>query len=398
MILSDHFGLTLASLKTNLRRALLALIGITIGVAALIGLLGLSRVTREGMIQSLSQIGSVAVIRVELDELARLGPPSSRLTPEQADALAREVPGVVAASAEATDWHAQIERTSGPVLIHVVGVQPAYAQVMGLELEKGRFIAQEDLEEQASVAVIGAALAEELFSEDDDLLASRVVLEGNALRLIGRLKPTAWEPGNWSLILPLTTAQRRLPAAQAISLIRLRAESLNKLEEVCQRVKRYFQNHGLAAGELEISYNQAALREINLSLLALQVFLAAVGAFTLALGGIGLMNTILASLAERTREIGLRRALGASNQDIFWQFFSEALALSLIGSAAGLGLGFGVLRLAGWVMQLEPRLVSLQIGSALVVMGLTTAIGVAFSLWPVVKAARLDLVQALRYY
>ena len=398
MIPSDQIALTLSSLRTNFRRSLLALIGVTFGVAALIGLISLGGLTRQQVVDSLGQIGTAAVIRIQLGDLARRGLYSHQLTMRQADDLVKEVPGVAAASAEVSAWHARLERAGGPLAIHAVGVQPAYGRVMGLQASQGRFIRQEDLQQRASVAVIGAELAQELFGPEGDPLGTRVVLEGESYLIVGRLAPTAWEPGNWSLILPLTTAQRRLTPARYVSLIRARATSLDRIEETRRGVERFFARRHDLAGQLEISYNQAALTSIRQTIAGLQVFLGAVAALTMLLGGIGLMNTVLASLAERTREIGLRRAIGASRGDIFRQFLGEALILSLIGSLAGLILGWGMLQLIGRAMLLEPGLLTLSPVLALLIVGLTSAVGLGFSLSPVVKAARLDLVQALRYY
>jgi len=197
---------------------------------------------------------------------------------------------------------------------------------------------------------------------------------------------------------PLTTAQRRLTQARYSQLLRARAADLDRMEETLRAVTRFFKRHSPVFDQLEISYNKAAVQSIRGSITTLKVFLGAVGLLTLVLGGLGLMNTILASLAERTREIGLRRAVGATVGDIFWQFLAEAASLSLLGSLAGVALGWVLLRLAGRLMHLDPGSLSLDPLLAAAAAGLTTLVGLGFSLSPVLRAARLDAIQALRYY
>jgi len=398
VILSDHFLLVFGSLRANLRRAALAMIGLTCGVAALLGLVSLGQLTRTQVVGSLTQMGTATVIRVEILDVAGKGLYSHQFSPDQAVRLVRTTLGLTAASVEASAWRIQLDGPAGTVFSHVIGVQPEYGAVMGLKLEAGRFIGQRDLDEAAPLAVIGSELAQELFGRDPPAAGAKVTIKGETYVIVGRLRPTPWEPGNLSLFVPLTTAQRRLSQARYAQLLRARAADLDRMEETVRAVTRFFKRHSPVFDQLEISYNKAAVKSIRGSITTLKVFLGAVGLLTLILGGLGLMNTILASLAERTREIGLRRAVGATVGDIFWQFLAEAASLSLLGSLAGVALGWIMLRLAGQLMHLDPGSLSLDPLLAVAAAGLTTLVGLGFSLSPVLKAARLDAIQALRYY
>ncbi len=400
MSLTDHFLLALASLRINLRRAALALIGITVGVAALVGLISLANLTKLEVGESMGALGHALILKARLVHMYGKGLYTHYLTPQAARDLSQEIPGVIAASAEGFTPLVRVDNGVRSMRCQAYGVEAVYPVVMGLEVAQGRFVTQRDISNASLVFVLGADLAAELFEEGQDPVGAKITLNEIHGQVIGVLKPSVWEPGNTGVMLPLTTALHRLadPQAAFVNNIRIRAGTLDGIDQVKEAALRFFNQRAGYWDEVEVLDNRRALEQIKNTITTLKVFCSAVGFLTLTLGGIGLMNTILASLAERTREIGLRRAVGASQSDIFWQFLIEASALSLTGAVAGVALGWVMVQVVGRVMQVDPIFLVVDPFLALMVVLATVVVGAGFSFSPVLKAARLDLVQALRYY
>lgn len=397
MLLTDYFSLTLGSLKNNLGRSTLALVGLGVGVAALVGVISLGRLTGLQVSDSMSNVAAVTVLKAELVDPDERGHAAARLTPALAAELVREVPNVIDAAPEAYAWAVGVEAGPGAYAPgNVYGVTPNYFQVMGLDLKAGRYLTERDLAVRSHLALIGRDLAEELFGTDNPV-GRRVLAAGSAYTIVGALNPTVWEPGGTGLFIPLPTAQRRIPPASRIQIIRIRAANMDCLEQVKTDAEKFFDRRRIWP-EIRVTYSRAAVKDIRSLITLLKVFFAAVSALTLALGSVGLMNTLLASLAERTREIGLRRAVGASQSDIFHQFLGEAAALALTGALLGLALGNGLLYFGGQLLRVDPTYLTLDPALAVLVVLGGAVLGSIFAVGPVWRASRLDLVQALRYY
>lgn len=378
----DLAAQALAQMKTNLRRSLLALTGVAIGVGVLIALNDVGRLTQLKATSDMAKLGRADVIRVGLGRDDRL------VTPKLAHDLAANLGSIRAGAAEAWIGPLTVRLGSGRERRSMVfGVEPGYRELMSLEEDSGRWLTADDGDR--AVAVVGSKLADRLARPD------RIVLFGQVFKVVGVLKRNPWRQADRSIFIPLEAALKRgLGQAKSGREIKLRAVNLGAMDQTLDQVRRFLVQHGAREGELELRYNAKAAAQVIRMTAMLDRFLIIIGATTILLGGLGIANTILASAAERTREIGIRKAVGASTGHVFQQFLVEAICLGLTGGLAGLALGWVLIRGIGLLTpQLHPAVNPLTAAGAI---GLGMVVGVLFSLWPVVRASKLDVVQALR--
>ncbi len=380
-MLADLAELALGQVRANLRRSLLALLGVALGVAVLASLSDLGRAARLKTTADLSRLGLADVVRVELLGGMRLVDPelAARLPGEAGDAVRLASPE---AHREGVAVRlGGLERPAG-----VFGVEPAYAEMMNLRPRRGRFLDAEDA--GRPVAVLGEALARELGATD------RVVMFGQVFRVVGVLERNPWAPADRAVFVPFSTALGRGQGAAWPRRLVVKMSSLNHLEEGLSAVTAFFARRGFRPEAVRLAWNHQAAAQVRRTVRLLEIFLWLMGGTTLLLGGLGIGNTLLASAAERTREIGVRKAVGAGPAHVLGQFLMEALFLSLLGAAAGVILGLALVAGVGRFM--PEAQVSLDALTALLCAGGAVLAGVGFSLYPVLRASRLDVVQALR--
>lgn len=409
----DTLRFALASVRNHPLRSILTTLGVMIGVAAVVALVAIGRGTQESITSMITANGAnLLTVRSGASNQGGIGGAIGQgqsLTIDDARALAdpARVPDAAFVSPEYYG-NAQIVAASGNLNVRVIGAEPAYAPVHNTTVAEGEFIGDDDARSVASVVVLGANVANTLFP-DGDAVGQRVRLGGQSFRVIGVLETqggSGFGSVDDSAIVPLATAQRRLFGGRAISggsllvstiVVQARnAGAMDATQEAVATVLR--EEHGLPldGGSDDFSIiNQAdILATVAQTTQMLTLFLAAIAAISLLVGGIGIMNIMLVSVRERTREIGLRKALGAREQDILIQFLIEALALSGIGGLIGLLTG-AVIALA--VSQFSSLQTSLSLDSALLALGFSLAVGLFFGIAPARSAARLDPVVALHY-
>ena len=383
----DLLGLAWGQMRANLRRCLLALIGVAIGVGVLASLSDLGRLTQVKTTESLAKLGLADIISVQM------GQADQRLIdPRTSDRLEASLPFVKAVSAQAVlssatiHWDKYVlERKEAAVW----GVEPDFGEMMNLKTSEGRFLGQADAGEK--VCVVGWAVASLLGDRE------RLRVGNQVFHVVGRLAKNPWPSAEWAVFVSFETASRRLGLTGASRELRIKVDDIGRLEEYQARLRDWFEASGVDERALFVRYNLKAVEHVLRTVRLFNGFLIVLGLTTLFLGGLGISNTLLASAAERTREIGIRKAVGAGAADIFGQFLLEAVLLCLVGAAAGVGLAWGLVAVAARLMptpspaQIEPSTAALAVGAALL-------FGVGFSLWPVGKASRLDVVQALRSF
>jgi putative ABC transport system permease protein len=303
---------------------------------------------------------------------------------------------------------AQVVAPAADTNANVTGVNADYRVVNNLTLKSGTFIDASQVQSAAQVAVLGSDLATELFGSGQ-AVGQTVRIEGQTLRVIGVLA-TKGSGGFGSVddraLVPITVAQQRLFGGRTpdgngwrVSSIQVSVTNSQDIDAVQSRITSLLrQRHDLKSDGSEDDFrffNQAELlSSLTTTTTLLTAFLASVAGISLLVGGIGIMNIMLVSVTERTREIGLRKAVGARSRDILTQFLVEALVISLMGGLIGLALG-GAIALAVTLTGLVTATVSL--GSVLMAVGFSMAVGLLFGVWPARRAARLNPIDALRY-
>jgi putative ABC transport system permease protein len=410
MTLLDAIVSALDALRLHKLRSALTMLGIIIGVAAVIAMMAVGGGAREQVVAQIRSLGANLLLVTPgniTQSGVRLGAgAASTLTDEDATALMKEMPAVQVAAAFMRGNNIQVVAGGENWATLVYAVDLGWFEAREWEVEQGRLFEPDELSRGAQVALVGDTVAQKLFG-DVDPVGQAVRVRNVPFTIVGLMKKkgqSTWgQDQDDVLLVPLSTGRQRvLGRNQAKSrsvgsvYIKVReGESLADAENDAKALLR--QRHRLQPNqEDDFSVRNlaeiAATREASARTLAL--LLAAVAGVSLAVGGIGIMNIMLVSVTERTREIGLRLAVGARQRDILRQFLFEATGLSIIGGAIGVALGmaaaYGTAQWAGWPLLIEPRSVVLAVAFS----GL---VGVFFGWYPAMRASRLDPIEALRH-
>jgi putative ABC transport system permease protein len=378
-------------------RSVLSLLGVSIGVAAVVLLTALGEGALRYVTQQFSEIGAEVLIVVPgktetSGMMPGVGGVPNDLTLADAEAVARHVRGVrrIAPMVVGTETEAYGERRRQ---VSIVGSTPEFFELRRLEVARGELLPAGALERATSVAVVGTAVARELFPADDPL--GRVIrVAGLRARVIGVLAPRGTHMGmdlNEVVVVPVATAMRLFNRR---SLFRLLVE-LERYEDVgpkkAEVIALLRERHG--EEDVTVLTADAILDSLSGIVRALTLALAAIAAVSLGVAGTGIMNVMLVSVAERTPEVGLLRALGVARRQVLAVFVAEAALLSTAGGVLGLGIGWLGTRTLVWLYPALPA--SAPAWAVAASLGLATTVGIVFGLWPARQAARLDPVRAL---
>jgi putative ABC transport system permease protein len=398
-------GIAVKALRRNAMRTALTALGMIIGVAAVIVMVAIgngARASIEGQIRSVgSNIVMVNAGSGQFGPVRQGQGNTTTLTADDADAIRREVAGVKYVSpgvnmrtqvvAEAANWGTQIQ-----------GAGAELTAIRSWPMQFGSFFGEGDVERASKVAVLGSVVRDQLFGPGTDPTGAVIRVRHQPFRVIGVLSPKGQaafgQDQDDTVVIPFTTAQKKLLGQTHIQNITVSAEDGVALESVSSRITALLRvRHAIAQGE-DDDFLVRTLEEMTSVLTSTTTtmtwLLAGIAAVSLLVGGIGIMNIMLVSVTERTREIGLRLAVGARDRDVLLQFLVEAIVLSLAGGAIGVAVGFagsyGVSRLMQWSSVVTSSAVLLSFGCA-------AAIGIFFGFYPARKAAALDPIEALRY-
>jgi putative ABC transport system permease protein len=392
-------------LTTNKMRAALTMLGIIIGVASVVALLSIGEGVEASITGEIEGLGANLIfVTAETPEGAAA---PAYVTTADAEALADpfNAPALVAV---APTMQGRLRATHGDEAANLTisGTTAQYADIRSLEFSLGGFLTESDLDDQARVAVLGWGAFIDLFAEGEYPVGQTVTIDGVRFEVVGVLEEQGGFGNDDSTIyVPLTTAQTRFfpqrtlsgerPAA-AIYVSVIDETQVNAAVEQIEQVLR--ERHDLATDDEDdfaVTSQQEILDFANQITGIMTLFLGAIAGISLLVGGIGIMNIMLVSVTERTREVGIRKAVGATKRDILLQFLLEAIVLSFVGGLLGIGLG---ILLANLVSNLSPDFVTKVTPETLALAaGVASAVGLVFGVYPAARAANLRPIEALRY-
>jgi putative ABC transport system permease protein len=390
---TEAFRVALTALRANRLRSALTVLGVVIGVAAVVVLVAIGTGAKQEVERQVEGLGSNLVIVVPGKLELGSAPTKSRLQLADAERVARAIgqPGQVATSLSSGET---VRYGGREVFATVNGTNPAVPRVFVRPLARGSYLRQSDLDTRRRVAVLGSSLAEGLF-QGADPLGRQVAIGGVRFRVIGVFAEVGSSLGadrDAEVHIPVTAAQRLFDDTR-VDALALKAPSAERIEEVRATALDVLQDR-YPDEEFSAVTQEQVLGAVGRILGLLTTVLAAIAAISLLVGGVGVSNIMLVSVRERTREIGLRKAVGARQRDITRQFLVEAVVLTTVGGITGIALGIGAaLGLAAAIDQL-PAVISWW--SPLLAFGVSAAVGVVFGVVPARRAGRLDPVVALR--
>ena len=407
MTLLEPLFAGLGQLRAHKLRSLLTLLGIVIGVAAIIAVVSLGEGLRRQVISQFIFSGGAGMIQVEpprqwvrKDGRWVRRPWQEYLTEADMAAMQREIDELHALVPE-IHGNASLQRGKTTVDASYTGTSAAFNEGFNWPMLGGRPLSADDLRLARKVCLLGNDVHKDLF-QGANPLGKEILLNGDRYVVIGVLDERVRfgrSEGNIVLV-PYTTAQKRLQGVDHFSELTLFVEDLDAVERVVAAVRRVLRRHHEHGDEFEVETSEGQIDDANEFFRVLQQVGGGIAGISLLVGGIGIMNILLVSVAERTREIGIRKALGAKPRHILGQFLAEAVVLSMVGGLlgilSGLGLGLGA---AFVIQQLAPGAPFTSIVSAesvLWAVGFSSGVGIFFGVYPAFRAARLDPVEALR--
>jgi len=391
--------LSFKSIWRNKVRSALTMIGIIIGVSAVIILISVGQGIQNYITGRFESLGANTVNvlpgKVTLDEgFTGSGPnfAGSKLTLKMAEDL-QKIGGPINLVGAEADFSATVSYKGESKYTSIAGINVGYAKILNLEIEEGREISQTDIEASRKVAVIGKSIQEKLFGQSS-AVGKQINIASEKFEVIGILSKIG-STGigidiNNFVAIPITSAGK-ISGSDKIQVISIQAKSKDEIDETIELAKKYLRTK-LKDDEFSILDQSSLLGTITQILGVLTLALGGIAAISIVVGGVGIMNIMLVSVTERTKEIGLRKAVGAKPSDILTQFLIEATTLSISGGILGILLGWsGSLALN----QFFPTFVT--VWSVALAFGVSAAIGIIFGVAPAIKASRLDPINALRY-
>ncbi len=410
MNIKQSMRIALRSISANKMRAGLTMLGIIIGVMAVVAMLSIGRGAQTAITDQITSIGT-NLLYIRPGSTSDSGVKSAQgsattLTKEDAEAL-EGLPNIVAVAPQVESF-GQMAYLGNNSNARVLGVTPEYLDTMNIKLADGEFISAANVTANSAVAVLGAETATTLFDTADPV-GQTVRINGQSFRVIGVMQAMGGSGMNntdTQVYVPLTTAMTRLARAgqfrggNTVSVINVKITDTTMQDTVVQEISEVLRDrhHITSTDDFSISSQQDILNAANQVTGTLTLFLGGIAAISLIVGGIGIMNIMLVSVTERTREIGIRKAVGARKRDILTQFLTEAMILSLAGGIVGVMLGGIIARLiSGMSMGTTTINTVVDPDSVLLAVLFSAAVGLFFGSYPANRAAGLHPIEALRY-
>ena len=403
-MLNESIKMALDGMVSNKLRTFLTLLGIIIGVGAVIAMVSLGFGVKESIKDNISKLGSNLLMvsaggRTATGARLAAGE-GAHLTFDDMLAIEKQVDGIAGISASVNTSY-QLVAGNQNWTSRVEGTTPSNFEIQNYELDEGRLFTERDMNSRARVAVIGKTVADNLFPGDDPV-GQIMRIKKAPFQVIGVLKPKGssgmGQDQDDTVIIPLTTAQNRMMGITHVQRITVQAENENVINDVQAEVEQVLRTrHKIKDGDYDdftISNMAAIMDTMMATANSITLLLGCIAAISLLVGGIGIMNIMLVSVTERTREIGIRKALGATYNNILLQFLIEAMVIGIVGGFLGVVIGviasYGISSFAGWNTVISWWAI-------VVAVVFSVGIGLFFGIYPARKAALLDPIDALRY-
>lgn len=402
MNILNAFRIALNALVIHKGRSTLTSLGIIIGTGAVISMVSAGGGARQKLDERLDNVGKTLIViragsRTQNGTLADIKP----LTNDDATLLRKVLRPSITGVAEVQATIRPVSTRTRNCITMVVGTSPDMQKVRSWVVQFGRFIIDEDLKKQAAVCVLGQTVREKLFPDMPNPVGQVIRIDRLQLRIIGVVEGKGRSPiggdQDDQIFVPLNTLQRKIVGDESLSMLLTSVDNVDKLDKAKVDITRILREKRRVKEGLE-DFDVSSVQEMAeiavVMTRTMQFLIGIIASISLVVGGIGIMNIMLVSVTERTREIGIRMAIGATPADILTQFLIEAVMLSLLGGFIGVSLGIGaavtLAWAAGWPIFVDYSMVLL---SFLVSGG----VGIFFGYYPALKASRLDPIEALRY-
>ncbi|MBI2887183.1 MAG: ABC transporter permease [Chloroflexi bacterium] len=413
MNLRQNLGIALESLRANKLRSALTMLGIIIGVAAVIVLMSIGSGTQATVVSRISSLGSNLVF-------VRPGAPqqggvrqaqgsAATLTMEDAEALndPARAPSIALVAPEFSTG-GQVVAGNRNVSSRVVGVTELYPDVRNYTVSEGEFIGKQNVDARSLVAVLGSNVAANLFP-DSTALGASIKINRQQFRVIGVLASKGGTGLGFEddvVMVPISTAmtrlasQRSVQGGRSVSVINVQVVNEQEIDEAKEQIAQILRERHRVTGEddFTVTSQEDTLSTLTQVTGVFTAFLGSIAGISLLVGGIGIMNIMLVSVTERTREIGIRKAVGAKRRDILSQFLVEATVMSVLGGGTGLAIGILISRLvSGMTLNGQPLVTVVSPEIVALAVTVSAAVGLFFGIYPATRASRLHPIEALRY-
>ncbi len=412
-LILENFVLALEALRDRPFRSLLTIMGVFIGVVIIVGVASVLNGFRQGIVDVLKGFGTNNIYINRMPEMQLGGARSHELWSRKlfylrdVEAIRDNAPSVMAVTPVLrmegpwVELRAGNESMVGPI---VEGAWPEMLQAVEMELDEGRFYTAEENKRRVPVCVIGVSVVEALFPKARSAVGKDISLWGKRLRVIGTLKkfPNALSfseenPADSVVMIPYNVFRQFFPWQRDIRIVARaeegqRAQAMEQIEEMLRRKRQLRWNQD---NDFEMETPDSIIEKFDKMTRATVAVMFALSTVAFLVGGVGVMNVMLASVKERTREIGVRRAIGARRRDITWQFLVEAMALTGVGGLTGVIMGEVIMHaIKTWVPAVP---CATPMWARVFGFVGSVSVGLVFGLWPAMKAAKLDPIEALRY-
>lgn len=404
MNIFESIRISLRALRANKLRSVLTMLGIIIGVAAVIAMVGIGNGATASITSQIQGMGSnlLTISPGQSNSGGVNGGSGSSSSLTMTDVSKIKVDEAIKAVAPVSSTNAQIVIGSGNTSASITGTTADYQTIKNVTVATGRYITQEDVDSGARVAVLGPNIVEDLLGDANaDIIGKIIKINNVPFQVIGvttATGSTGFQSSDDMITAPISAVQGRLIGKKTVRSILVSATSEDMMQtaqdEITATLERAHKIQDGKTDDFRVQNQADMLATMTSVTQTLTMLLGGIAGISLLVGGIGIMNIMLVSVTERTREIGIRKAIGAKSTDILLQFLIEAVVLSVLGGGIGIALGYGGSSLAGKALTMNT---SISMSSVFLAFGFSAGIGIVFGVFPARKAASMDPIDALRY-